>query len=172
MFKILAMDQGTRTSGYAVSGVPPIYGIIKTPSKLTGVDAQDSQVLNFGLLIDEHQPTHVSLEGVHADPRNLSTVIMLGQFRGRLYQVARGLGIPVIDVSSHEVQEWVGLGAWAKREVKKDRTRFWATCELFGEGRAIANGEADWIEENMADAIVNLRIAEHKLQQGLLLATP
>lgn len=171
MFKILALDQATHTSGYAVTGEPPLYGICKGPSKLTGAAAQDWQVEAVRDLIKQHNPTHVSLEGVHADKRNLSTVIMLGLLRGRLYQVVRDHGLPVIDVSSVEVQTWVGLGSYAKHDIKKARTRFWSTCEIYGEGFVMANDESDWIEENMADAIVNLRIAEHKLRQGLLLET-
>lgn len=159
---ILALDQSTRITGWAVEVDGHVeYGIIKTPAKLTGNDAMAFQVAGIMILLSDYTPRAVALEETHFR-RNIKTAIMLSRFRGRIEQKILDRNLMLIDVSSQEVQKRIGLAAFAKKTVKKTRSRFWATCEVKGEQFAMQNDPSEWVPEDAADAVCILRIAQKK----------
>lgn len=161
---VLALDQAITKSGWAIRLNDVItYGLLKqTPeSKRGAMSAETYMVESVRELIRAHPPDYIALEGVHLGD-NVSTLIALATFRGRLIQLCYSLMIPVIDVSSPEIMRYLHLPVGTTRLRKKERASFFATAAVFGEVYA-SDGTSQLIQQDSADAIIILLIAEARL---------
>lgn len=160
--KILALDQGTHLTGYAigVDGAITTVDVLRVPPK-KGEPADKRQRAmkeKIRQLLFEEQPDHLAVEGVHLG-ENPATLIMLAEFRGRVIGMAEDLGYFVIDVPSHEVMSYLHLPVGTGRAMKKARAQFVATADVKGQVFATDGGNP-LLSEDMADAVILLRCAE------------
>ena len=155
--KVLALDQATRKTGYAISENGKIidYGVLKAKN------ADDMRVKIDTLAIDTH-PDYIFLEGVHYG-KNVKVLITLGI-------LWRDVCKPEV-IESHEVQKWLNLPMKCPRDRKKERAQFWATSEIMGEFYAM-DATNDLIDEDAADAIVLCKMGERRIFERAALEKP
>ncbi len=164
--KIIAFDQATIRSGYAVGldGVvsPGKYGVLVAHPKKDRTQAERRRIMKELIreMVHRERPSAVAFEGVFLG-QNVSTLIDLAEFRGQCIGAIEDMGIPVIDVSSPEVLEYLHLKVGTPRKHKKERAQFVATADVLGRVYASDN-KNPLISEDAADAVILLRIAEAK----------
>jgi hypothetical protein len=168
MTSILSLDQSTSSTGYAVGveGNLIDWGVIKTPSKLKGIDACWYQLGKIEDIMRDLDYDAVSLEclfmGSNGGPggarrANPYIAFLLGEFRGMLRMTIHKYVDCQIDIATHDISVELGLKVTTPRLVKKRAARQRA-ASLIWQDRAL------WekVPEDAADAIVMLQIAQKR----------
>lgn len=175
---ILAIDQSTSSSGwcYLADGRIQEYGVIKTSSKLQGLEAAIYQTAMIDDLVTRFLPTVMAIEDIYLpnffnsfkkttngnEPTkgslNAKTIILLGSLRGMLIGVAAREGMEYVLVTSPDICNHLGIAVNTPRVSKKRASRQIAAMELFGDRTRYKD-----IPEDAADAIAIAQIAERRL---------
>lgn len=171
MNRVLAFDQAVHISGWALGVDQTIerYGLLKRTAKTTLSPADralPSEVwMRYQIvqLVREHRPDVVAFEGVHLG-ENVETLIALSMFLGGCVANIHDLGVRFMILPSYELNSYLHLRIGTGREVKKSRSQFIATADVFGTVVA-SDGHQALLDDNISDAVNLLRIAEGKLTE-------
>lgn len=170
--RVLSLDQATKATGWALGVDRAIerYGLLKrTKAAQTVADMalppdvwMRYQIVS---LVREHRPDVVAFEGVHLGD-NPETLIALSMFLGGCVANLHDMGVRVMIIPSYELNHYLHLRIGTGRDAKKSRSQFVATADVFGTVMA-SDAHQALLDDNIADAVNLLRIAEGKLaEQG------
>lgn len=124
--KILGVDPGLRTSGYAViadQGPDPAVidaGVFRADPDLPL--AQRLQQLHHDIteLLQEHRPDQMAVEELYAHYRHPRTAILMGHARGVFLLAAAQQTVPVLDFSATRVKKSLtGTGRASKQQIQR-----------------------------------------------------
>jgi len=123
--KILGIDPGTATTGFAViekkAGrlIALDYGVITTPA---GMDAAHRLLLisdDLTELIEQHQPKKLIIEKLFFT-KNVTTGIAVAEARGVVLSIAAHHGLSITEFTPNHIKKAVtGSGAAKKPQVQK-----------------------------------------------------
>lgn len=163
---ILALDQSTRKTGWAAiddDGIVRSWGLIKTPSKYSGLEAARYQAHEVDALMDLipiRTAKIVAIEDLHTGKNTSPKIIyLLGALRGMLVYIVGKRDLRYVICGSKDVCDFIGVSAFCKRDAKKRASKQAAAMELWQD-------RSRWTEmqEDIADAICIGKIAYQKLR--------
>lgn len=144
------MDPGSRSTGYGVVESGPGGVLVHVASGSVaavsgaaepggGLPARLFSIWgSLGVVMDEHRPDAVSVEGLFYG-MNVRSALVLGHARGVVLLCAAQRGLPVFEYSPSVVkQSVVGYGGASKRQVQKMVTRLLGCAEKRGADAADA----------------------------------
>jgi crossover junction endodeoxyribonuclease RuvC len=123
--RVLGLDPGLRTTGYAVlerpDRVPKVCeaGVLTAPPK--GDLAKRIRTLVDGLeqVLDEWKPTAVAIEQLYAHYAHPRTAILMGHARGAFLVACARRDVPVVSYAATKIKRLVtGSGRAAKPQVQ------------------------------------------------------
>lgn len=126
--RLLALDQASRTSGYAVF----IDGELTDYGKFTFEDADMGERLHnirekVAQLIADHGIDYVAFEDIQMQgniTNNVQTFRVLAEVFGVIYELVTGLGIPHTAVLAGTWKSTLGIKGYARAEQKKNAQEY------------------------------------------------
>ena len=124
--KVLGLDPGLRTSGYAVVEDGPAKlvvveaGTITAEVKLPLAERLSSLRRDFDELLDEHVPELIAVEELYSHYNHPRTAILMGHARGVFLVTAAERGIEVCGFAATRVKKCLtGRGRASKEQVQR-----------------------------------------------------
>ncbi len=126
MRKILAIDPGTATTGYAILEVSPKndlpkilgYGCITTPAKTPAASRLQTIAKDLRQLIEKYDPSELAVEQLFF-AKNVTTGIAVGQARGVILLAGAEAGLKISEYTPLQVKQAItGYGQATKLQVQ------------------------------------------------------